>query len=160
MTTIARRAEEIVAPEYRDADPAAPSVFLAGGISSCPDWQARVVAMLAGRDVVLFNPRRPAYGESEEAARAQIAWEFAHLRRASAVLFWFPGGPSPCPIALFELGACAQWPDKPLFVGCGPAYSRRIDVEVQLSLVRPEVRVESTLEGLAAQVASWLHERG
>ena len=160
MTTIAVMPHEIVAPEYRGLDPVLPSIFLAGGISNCPDWQRQVVAMLAGWDVVLFNLRRFAYPDAPGAARAQIEWEYSHLRRATAVLFWFPGGPSPCPIALFELGACTQWPDRRLFVGCDEAYPRRLDVEVQIGLARPEVPVASTLEGLTAQVAAWLDGRG
>jgi hypothetical protein len=35
-----------------------PAVFLAGGITGCPDWQAELVRMLADVPVALLNPRR------------------------------------------------------------------------------------------------------
>ncbi len=33
------------------------AVFLAGGISNCPDWQQEMKRMLTPSDLVLFNPR-------------------------------------------------------------------------------------------------------
>ena len=48
--------------------PSSVDLFLAGGISKCPDWQAEAV---------------------KEAAY-QIRWKYEFLRRARVVLFWFP----------------------------------------------------------------------
>ena len=42
--------------------------------------------------------------------------------------------------------------EKPLYVGVHPQYSRRTDVEIQTSLVRPEVKIVYALEALAEQV--------
>lgn len=62
-----------------------PSVFLAGGISGCDDWQARAAAMLAGSALVVLNPRWKNFPmDDPTVAEAQIAWEFRHLRRAAA----------------------------------------------------------------------------
>jgi hypothetical protein len=84
-----------------------PSLFLAGGISGTFDWQADVVAGLADLPLVLLNPRRRNFPINDPtAAPTQIEWEFHHLRRATAVLFWFPSE-TLCPIALYELGGRA-----------------------------------------------------
>jgi REP element-mobilizing transposase RayT len=139
-----------------------PSLFLAGGISGTFDWQADVVARLAELPLVLLNPRRRDFPINDPtAAPAQIEWEFHHLRRATAVLFWFPSE-TLCPIALYELGGRALVREQPLFVGTHPDYARRLDVEMQLKLARPEVAVVSDTEALAAQVRFWLTsgERG
>jgi hypothetical protein len=129
------------------------SVFLAGGISGCPPWQWRVAQMLAGTELTVINPRRETWPQDPTAAEQQIRWEFRHLRRATARLFWFPAE-TLCPITLYELGG-ATASEGPLFVGVEPAYARRFDVEVQTKLARPDVRVVYSLEDLAAQVIAW-----
>ncbi len=132
-----------------------PSVFLAGGISGTFDWQADVVARLADLPLVVLNPRRRDFPmDDPNAAHAQIEWEFRHLRRATAVLFWFPPE-TLCPIALYELGGRVQVREQPLFVGTHPDYQRRLDVDVQLRLARPEVAVVSDTAALAQQVREW-----
>ena len=137
-------------------DGAGPSVFLAGGISGAVDWQADVVSRLADLPLVILNPRRENFPiDDPAAAPAQIEWEFRHIRRATAVLFWFPHE-TLCPIALYELGGRALVREQPLFVGTHPDYQRRLDVEVQLRLARPEVRVVSDLSALAEQVREWI----
>lgn len=136
-----------------------PSVFLAGGISGTFDWQAQIIKSLERLPLVLLNPRRTNYPWHEpSAAAAQIEWEFRHLRRATAVLFWFPPE-TLCPIALFELGGRVLVPDQVLFVGTHPDYARRLDVEIQLRLARPEVRVVSREGELARQVEEWFAGR-
>jgi hypothetical protein len=131
------------------------AVFLAGGISGCPDWQREAVALLREERVVLLNPRRAAFPIGDpEAGPKQIEWEHRHLRKANAVLFWFPRE-TLCPIALYELGAWSM-PAKPLFVGAHSDYPRRLDVEVQTRLARPDVRVVDNLTDLAERVRRWL----
>jgi hypothetical protein len=132
-----------------------PSLFLAGGISGTFDWQADLVARLADLPLALLNPRRRNFPINDPAAApAQIEWEFRHIRRATAVLFWFPPE-TLCPIALYELGGRALVREQPLFVGTHPDYQRRLDVEVQLRLARPEVAVATDLAALAGQVREW-----
>ena len=92
------------------------------------------------------------------AAPAQIEWEFRHLRRATAVLFWFPRE-TLCPIALYELGGARCVREQPLFVGTHPDYQRQLDVVVQLRLARPEVTVVSDTAALAEQVREWFADR-
>jgi hypothetical protein len=135
-----------------------PAVFLAGGISGCPDWQREAVALLRDERVVLLNPRRAAFPIGDpEAGTKQIEWEYRHLRKADAVLFWFPRA-TLCPIALHELGAWSMTA-KPLFVGTHPDYPRRMDVDVQTRLARPDVSVVDNLTDLAERVRDWLRDK-
>lgn len=120
------------------------AIFLAGGITDCPDWQADARTLI-DREVVL-NPRRANFPiHDSTAAAAQIDWEFRHLHRASVVLFWFAPGPSPQPIALYELGRHAAL-QRRIAVGADPEYLRLADVHMQLSHARPELTVHDTLE--------------
>ncbi len=132
-----------------------PSLFLAGGISGTVDWQALVIKSLEKLPLVILNPRRKNYPWNEpDAAAAQIEWEFRHIRRATAVLFWFPPE-TLCPIALFELGGRVMAREQPLFVGTDPDYARKLDIEIQLGLARPEVQVVTRLGDLGKQVRVW-----
>jgi hypothetical protein len=130
------------------------SLFLAGGITGCPDWQSELTALLADTELTLLDPRRPNFPAHDPlAAPQQIEWEFRHLRKADAVLFWFPCE-TVCPITLYELGAWSMTA-KPLFVGTHPDYQRRLDVQVQTRLARPEVAVLDRLADLASAVRAW-----
>jgi hypothetical protein len=131
-----------------------PSLFLAGGITGCPDWQSQVVPLLAEQPLTLLNPRRTNFPIHDPSASVQqIEWEHRHLHRASAILFWFPCE-TLCPITLYELGAWSMT-SKPLFVGTHSDYRRRLDVVVQTWLARPTIEVASSLEALADQVKEW-----
>jgi hypothetical protein len=136
------------------------SLFLAGGITDCPDWQKDVVLMLAAvRGLALLNPRRARFPiHDPAAAELQVTWEYLHLRLADAILFWFPCE-TLCPIVLYELGAWSR-SDKPLFVGTHPDYARRQDVEIQTRLARPDVPVLHDLQDVVARANQWLYLSG
>jgi hypothetical protein len=129
------------------------AVFLAGGISFCPDWQQEVTELLAEDPLLapyaVLNPRRRIWDidAPEEIARGQIVWEYAALHRAEAIAFWFPAE-SICPIALFELGSWLV-SDKPLVLGAAPTYPRRFDLQVQSGLARPGLGIRRTLVEVA-----------
>jgi hypothetical protein len=121
-----------------------PAVFLAGGISDCENWQAQVVRSLQHIDATVLNPRRDCFSEFNVVEkRRQIEWEHRHLQRADLVAFWFPPQ-TLCPIALFELGLYCATAD-PIVVGADPRYQRRFDLETQLALRRPHVKIADTL---------------
>ena len=127
------------------------AIFCAGGISNCPDWQSQMMELLKPSPWIILNPRRANFPiDNPDASQQQIAWEYRHLRLASAILFWFPQE-TLCPITLYELGAWSMT-DKPLFVGVHPNYPRRQDVEIQTGLVRPEIEIVYSLEELAEQI--------
>lgn len=108
-------------------------IFLAGGISNCPDWQAEAIKHLDHTGLYVANPRRPTGLEKTgKQASAQIAWERLALDKAKVTLFWFPKE-SICPITLFELGM-ALGRGKKIVVGVHPEYPRRFDVEEQCVL--------------------------
>lgn len=131
-----------------------PAVFLAGGITGCPDWQAEATAFLSLRDRgTILNPRRANFPIGDpEAAEEQITWEHTHLRLADVVLFWFPAGDAVQPIALYELGAWSMT-SKPLAVGVEPGYPREQDVRIQTRLTRPEVSIVTNLDALIVEFA-------
>jgi hypothetical protein len=131
------------------------SLFLGGGISNCPDWQKEFAALLKNERLVLLNPRRKEFGKQfQKIMKEQISWEYKHLRKADALIFWFPKE-TLCPITLYELGAHAMT-SKTLFVGMHPKYKRRKDVEIQLKLVRPKIKIVYALKELARQVHAWV----
>lgn len=142
----------VVAPE--PLIPPRKAIFLAGGITGCPDWQADAVDLFGDWHGVLLNPRRPDFPIHDPgAAGRQIRWEHRALHLADAILFWFPAE-SICPIALYELGAWSMTP-KPLFVGCASSYPRRADVEIQAGLARPDVRVRTALTDVVDDALMW-----
>jgi len=119
-------------------------IFLAGGISNCPDWQKEAVQLLDGSDIIAVNPRRSVdMLKDDDAAAKQIAWEYDALRKCEVTLFWFPEE-TLCPITLFELGAALERTDK-VAVGCHPNYARKFDVIHQVLLRRPEMHVHAHL---------------
>lgn len=132
------------------------SIFLAGGITNCPDWQKEMAKRFEefGDNVVLINPRRTTFDTSKVGESAfQIEWEYHHIHKnSSIVLFWFPWH-TMCPITLYELGTLAATSNGPLvFVGCHPAYARKFDVEHQLSLIAPHIQVRDNFTDLVSDV--------
>lgn len=140
------------------------TLFLAGGITGCPNWQNEFINKLSEAwtridpsQVVLFNPRRDDFNiKDRSATHEQIKWEYQKLAEADAHLFWFPKE-TLCPITLFELGKVLMW-NKPLFIGTEPGYGRSEDVFEQLQLVRPNKPVEKSLDMLVSQVYCWYKE--
>ncbi|RJR34114.1 MAG: hypothetical protein C4576_26930 [Desulfobacteraceae bacterium] len=146
--------EYIEAPHTYSKSSDRKAVFLAGGITNCPDWQSEITNLLNDQDVTLLNPRRKDFPINDpKASEVQINWEFENLRNADLILFWFPKE-SICPIALYELGAWCM-ASTPVLIGVHPEYERRIDIEVQTSLVRPEVEIVYSVQDLARQVTVW-----
>jgi len=129
----------IVAPEPL-VDIKGPTVFLAGGITGCPDWQSQVIDRLSDLDICVFNPRRQNFDVNDKSVSAsQISWEYCALRVATIVSFWF------CketiqPIALYELGAALmrnEYEGQIVLVGVDPEYVRKFDVIAQTNIVSP-----------------------
>ena len=124
-----------------------PSVFLAGGITGCEDWQAHVRRRMADDRVVLLNPRRADFDVTRgDSAAQQIAWEWRHLHdpRTTATLFWFAPD-AVQPIALFELGGALAGRRR-IVVGTHPSYPRRLDVVLQAGHFDPDLVVHDDLD--------------
>ena len=129
------------------------SLFLAGGITGCPDWQAEMVEKLSDTDLTLLNPRRKDFPvDDPNAAKEQITWEWHHLDKAKAISFWF-AKETVQPITLLELGKWLSHGLKKLFIGIHPEYSRRQDVEIQTKLeIGHSFNFVYSLEDLAVQI--------
>jgi Nucleoside 2-deoxyribosyltransferase like len=129
-------------------------IFLAGGISNCPDWQSEMVKLLKTRNVELniFNPRRDQFDfSSEKESEFQIEWEYTHLNMCKYIMYWFPKE-SICPIVLYELGRYIMDGNKHIFIGVEKGYPRSYDVYKQMKLTRPDIEIVDDLEKLADQI--------
>lgn len=141
---------------YDGSGPKDVVIFIAGGISGCPDWQKEMVERFKGvENLVLLNPRRADFNMDNPGMTVeQIKWEYDHLNTSDAVIFWFPFH-TLCPITLFELGVASAL-DQVIFVGCHPAYKRLLDVREQLALSRPDVTVHSDFNSIVTDVNQWI----
>jgi hypothetical protein len=110
-------------------------VFLAGSIEMglAEDWQTKLTAALASRDVTVLNPRRDEWDASwrqsieEPKFREQVEWELAGLERADVIAMWF-ARETKSPITLLELGLHVR--GGKLIVGCPDGFWRRGNIEV------------------------------
>lgn len=139
-------------------------IFLAGGITGCPDWQTEFIARVIDEEdrrivdgtfpnepIVLFNPRRENFPiDDPTAAEFQIKWEFEKLRESDIISFWYCSE-TLCPIVLYEQGFWNH-STKPIVVGAHSDYQRRKDVIVQTGLARPGVEVVSNITDLVGQL--------
>jgi 5,10-methenyltetrahydromethanopterin hydrogenase len=123
-------------------------VFLAGGITDCPDWQADFIKLMEDVDnVTLYNPRRASFDVKDpDATEVQIVWEHRHLDEADIIIYWFSRG-SLNPIVLYELGKYINT-DKKILIGMDPEYTRKTDVEVQSKLVGYKDNFYNNIEDL------------
>lgn len=128
-----------------------PSVFMAGGISNCHDWQQEYIEKTKDVDAIFINPRRYDFDITDpNQSEIQIEWEHSYLEVSDIVSFWFPSE-TLCPITLFELGKMSQ-SSKTIIVGTHPEYARKYDVIKQLSLIDPTIKVVHTLDDLIYNV--------
>lgn len=131
------------------------SVFLAGGISNCYNWQQNAIELLKDKDITILNPRRKNFDKKIPGIeKEQIEWEHRHLKLADIIMFWFPNE-TVCPITLYELGTWSS-KDKPLFIGVDKKYERILDVEIQTKLARPEIKIVYELKDLCNQINGYL----
>ena len=145
--------------QYIKKDKSELSLFVAGGITGCSNWQKEYVGLLRDENVVLLNPRREKFPSkpTEAVNSEQITWEFDYLKNSDAVSFWFTQE-TVCPITLYELGKQVMI-DRPVFVGVHPNYTRKEHLEIQLKLIRPEIEIAYNLEDLANQVKTWIKQK-
>lgn len=119
-----------ISPEFNDR-----CIFLAGGISNCPNWQKEIADRFAGskcpRNTIIYNPRRDDFDVTNSSMeREQIHWEARALHQCSDIIFWFPKE-TLCPITLLEFGRYALDSHKTVFVGIEKQYSRASDLFIQ-----------------------------
>ena len=139
----------ITAPEPYIRQPKDITVFLAGGITNCWEWQDKVIEMLQNQievnldNLVVFNPRRKNFPiDKPEESRKQIKWEFEMLEQCDIFSMYFCAGESNQPICMYELGRniCrmqmkypVDW-DTRIVITTEDDYKRAKDVRIQTSL--------------------------
>ena len=134
-------------------------IFLAGGITNCPDWQQDLVKLLDIPQIVILNPRRKNFPiGNPSVAIEQITWEFNSFQKADLISFWFSRG-SLNPIVLFELGKWLVQNEKKIFIGIDTEYQRRQDVEIQTFLERKDVLLVYSLEALTKQIKDYIGKK-
>jgi len=151
----------IEAPDYSFKDDNQPSVFLAGGIANCPDWQKEVIERLVDCDALALNPKRENFPmDDPNAAKEQITWEFKALESADVFSMWFCAGESDQPICQYELGRHLALRSTEtdynrvvtndlgrVVIGVEKGYKREQNVRIQTELICPELasRISSDL---------------
>lgn len=136
----------ITAPDIYHPSNYEVSVFLAGGICNCADWQNVILVRLAHMDtdnLVVFNPRRKKFPiDDPSAAYEQIEWEFKTLEKADIFSMYFASGVSDQPICMYELGRNivrmqdrypTDWTSR-LIISVENDYLRKQDVLIQTEL--------------------------
>jgi hypothetical protein len=135
-------------------------LFLAGGITNCPDWQSPLIVELRKlnlKDLIVYNPRRANFPMHDpNAAEEQITWEYEHLKSCDYYVFWFAKG-SLNPIVLYELGMYGNSSKKPMCICIDNEYERSQDVVIQTKLARKDVPIFSfSSEKNIQMVANWV----
>lgn len=137
----------ITAPTDYIMKPDEISVFLAGGITNCPDWQEDVITELGSYNdtdkLVIFNPRRDNFPiDKPTDATEQIEWEFTQLENMDIFSMYFSAGKSDQPICMYELGRNIvrmqtrfpmDWEDR-IIISAERDYKRLQDVIIQTNL--------------------------
>lgn len=126
-------------------------IFIAGGITNCPDWQQDFIQELDDYPyVTLLNPRRKEFDiHNPYETEKQIIWEHRHLEEADLIIFYFSKG-SVNPIALFELGKYLE--KSRIVIGIEPGYERERDVTIQSKLAGYTGEFYSSVKDLANKI--------
>ena len=134
--------QNIISPSIED--PKYTSVFLAGGITNCKNWQKEVIKELNDIEkLTIYNPRRTNFDLSNKNINhEQIEWEFERLEKMDIFSMYFCGGASIQPICMYELGRNiirmqnrfpSDW-EKRIVISCEVDYIRKQDVIIQTLL--------------------------
>ena len=127
-------------------------VFLAGGITGCPDWQKKVIGVINDYDkshpkaldnLIIYNPRRENFPINDPSAtEEQIRWEFNALQDCDIFSIYFCDGDSDQPICMYELGRNLlrmmdrfprEWYNR-VIISSSTNYKRFEDVKIQTKL--------------------------
>lgn len=143
---------EVTAPEYKIYT----RVFLAGGISNCPDWQSEFINKCEHLPVILYNPRRTNFDiNNTDDTYDQIHWEHNMMENSDIIVFWFSSG-SLNPIVLYELGKYIR-SNKQIIIGIDPEYSRKDDVIIQSELAKNQtLKFSYSLDDLVNELNKYL----
>lgn len=129
-------------------------IFMAGGITGCPDWQSDIIRDMYLKQsqgfilpYTMINPRRDNFDITKGSSEEQIEWEHRHIEMSNWVFFWFPKD-GKCMITLFELGIILGGQRKNVRIGVEPGYCRELDVREQTKHYAPWLTIYSSLADL------------
>ena len=130
--------KEIVAPTLYTPNYNEVSVFLAGGIVGCEDWQRMVIEDLNRYndvdDLVMYNPRRKLFDLNDlNATETQIEWEYKYLCDCDIFSMYFDNDRIQ-PICMYELGHYLRANSNRNVISVCENYPRRLDVMYQVRL--------------------------
>ena len=130
-----RNIREIQAPNKISDFNSNLTVFLAGGISNCRNWQDEVIKELYKLDnkydlprISIFNPRQDADMKDIDPVE-QIKWEHRYLELADIFSVFFCDSESLQPRTLYELGKYGR--EKTSIITVEKGYKREEDILVQ-----------------------------
>lgn len=126
------------------------TVFLAGGITNCKDWQKEVIEELESENISIYNPRQEHFDITDKSASwKQITWEFERLEQMDIFSMYFCEGVSDQPICMYELGRNilrmqnrfpCDWENR-IIISVENGYKRLEDVVIQTNLCAPKLLV-------------------
>ena len=146
----------ITAPEYYVPTREEITVFLAGGITNCENWQKEVIDYLMSLPeektdrLVIFNPRHdkwPKNSDTEE-IRRQINWEADYIRSADIFTMYFTNTEkSDQSICFYELGKYANRNNNDIsyIISYQEGFKRALDVEFQMEILSPIIKVNKNI---------------
>lgn len=133
-------------------EPLYKSVFLAGGITNCKEWQKEVIAELCDENISVYNPRQEHFDIADKnASYKQILWEYERLEKMDIFSMYFCNDNSDQPICMYELGRNVvrmqnrfpnDWQNR-IVVSVENGYKRMQDVVIQLQLCAPSILVDT-----------------
>ena len=136
--------EVITAPTFPTEVDNSISVFLAGGITKCRNWQEDVIDYIEGNefttkkkiDLRIYNPRRSIFNIlDKDASKAQIEWEYRMIEKADIFSMYFCNSESDQPICMYELGMrLGRLMERPY----DPEYGYRTIISVERGYKRAE----------------------
>lgn len=117
----------------------------------CGDWQGWVAKSLNKYDIIVANPRID-YWDSldDDGLFRQTQWEHNAMELSDMIAFWFCRDDVQ-PLSLFELGRWS-YTEKRIVVGASPMYPMLRELKSQMAVVRPEMKIEDSLKGLAQSI--------
>lgn len=130
------------------------SVFLAGGITNCKEWQKEVMMSecLSSEEISFFNPRQEHFDITDKNASVnQITWEFERLEQMEIFSMYFCNDNSDQPICMYELGRNIvkmqnrfpnDWENR-IVISVEKGYKREADVLIQTRLCASKLFVEN-----------------
>ena len=124
------------------------TLFLAGGITNCRQWQKELINMFKNYqsqhgqlNLTIFNPRRQNFPiDDPNASFEQIKWQFEYIQKSDIFSMFFCGDTnSSQPICFYQLGKQLGLRKNNNFnnivITAEPQFSRYEDVVIQTQLI-------------------------